>query len=138
MYIPKRALQILDTIHPGISHQYLKLKSEDSDGKRTAIVNNAQPPRDSDDQAPIPRQYLAPLEKEQKVTNANLATAADNDDSSNESDITHPDPEDQIEDQNDQVSRIIKALAALTDTCAAFLNVKCHYEYLDHLAYLFA
>jgi hypothetical protein len=29
-------------------------------------------------------------------------------------------------------------LAALTNTHAVFLNVKCHYEYLDCLAYLFA
>ena len=75
-----------------------------SDGKYTAIVNNAQPPRDSDNQAPIPRQYLAPLEKEQQTININLATAEDNDDTSNDSDVTHPDLEDQLKDQNDQVS----------------------------------
>ena len=138
MYIPRRALQLLDTIHPGISHQYLKLKSEDSDGKCTAIVNNAQPPRDPEDKAAIPRQYLAPLEKESKAINANMAMADDKDDASNDSEDTHPDPEDQIEDQTDQLSQIMKALAALTNTRAAFLNVKCHYEYLDHLAYLFA
>jgi hypothetical protein len=102
------------------------------------ILNNAQPPRDADKQVLIPRQYSAPLEKEQQAINAKLATADDNDDTSNDSDVTHPDPEDQIEDQNDQVSQLIRALAALSDSCTAFLNVKCHYEYLDHLAYLFA
>jgi hypothetical protein len=61
LYIPNKALQLLDTIHPGICQQYLKLKNEDSDGKHAAIVNNAQPPRDLDNQAPIPRQYSAPL-----------------------------------------------------------------------------
>ena len=73
----------------------------------TAIVNNAQPPpplRDLDNKVPIPRQYMAPLEKEQQTINVNLATAEDNDDTSNESEITHPDLEDQLEDQNEQVS----------------------------------
>ena len=82
----------------------MKHRNDNPDGKLTAILNNAQPPRDLDKQVSIPRQYLAPLEKEQKTINVNLATAEDNDDTSNESDITHPDPEDQLEDQNDQVS----------------------------------
>ena len=104
LYIPNKALQLLDTIHLGIYQQYLKLKNEDSDGKHAVIMNNAQPPRDSDNQAPIPKQYSAPLEKEQQAINANLATAEDKDDTSNDSDITHPDLEDQLEDQNEQVS----------------------------------
>jgi hypothetical protein len=101
-------------------------------------LNSTQPPKDAEKQLSLPRQYLAPLEKEPKAINANLAMADDKDDASNDSEDTHPDPEDQIEDQTDQLSQIIKALAALTNTHAVFLNVKCHYEYLDCLAYLFA
>ena len=138
LYIPPKALQLLDAIHPGIHQQYLKHKNEDPDGKVAAIVNNIQPPREPDNKAPIPRQYTAPLEKEQQTITANLATAEDNDDTSNESESTHPDLEDQLKDPNEQVSQLIRALAMLSSSCAAFLNVKCHYEYLDHLAYLFA
>ena len=111
------------------------------DGKLAVILNGTPPPKDAEKLISLPRQYLAPLEKEPKAINANVATADDKDDASNDSEDTHPDPEDQIEDQTDQLSRIMKALAALTETLhAAFLNVhvKCHYEYLDRLAYLFA
>ena len=119
----------------------MKHRNEDPDGKLTAILNNAQPPpppRDSDKKVPIPRQYTAPLEKEQHTININLATAEDNNDTSNELEITHSDLEDQLEDQNEQVSQLIQALAALSDMHAAFLNVKCLYEYLACLMYLFA
>ena len=110
LYIPSKALQLLEAIHPGIHQQYIKHRNEDPDGKLTVIVNNAQPPpppRDSDNKVPIPRQYMAPLEKEQQTITANLATAEDNDDTSNESESTHPDPEDQLEDPNEQVSQLI-------------------------------
>ena len=43
------------------------------------------------------------------------AGADDKDDASDDSDDTNTDLEDQIEDQTDQLSRIVKALAALTE-----------------------
>jgi hypothetical protein len=107
LFIPSKALQLLEAIQPGIHQQYMKHRNDNPDGKLTVILNNAQPPRDVDKQVSIPRQYSAPLEKEQKTININLATAEDNDNTSNESDVTHPDPEDQLKDLNDQVSQII-------------------------------
>ena len=101
LYIPSKVLQLLAAIYPGIRQQYMKHRNEDPDGMLTVIVNNDQPPpppRDLDNKVPIPRQYTAPLEKEQQTINANLATAEDNDDTSNELESTHPDPEDQLED----------------------------------------
>ena len=103
LFIPSKALQLLEAIHPGIHQQYMKHRNNDPDGKLAVILNNTQPPRDSDNKVPIPRQYTAPLEKEQQTINVNLATAEDNDDTSNELENTYPDLEDQLDNQNEQV-----------------------------------
>jgi hypothetical protein len=65
------------------------------------------------------------LEKETKTVNANLVTADDKDDASDDSDEMNTDPEDQIEDQMDQLSRIVKALAALTDSPRGISQCPC-------------
>ena len=54
LYIPPKALHLLEAIHPGIHQQYLKHKNEDPDGKVTAIMNNVQPLRQLDNNAQIP------------------------------------------------------------------------------------
>jgi hypothetical protein len=86
-------------------------------------MNNADPLQQAVNNATIPCQYSALLEKEQQTATANIATIGDSNDSSNESESTHPDPEDQLNDSNEQQNCLYNALVMLTAPCAAFLNV---------------
>jgi hypothetical protein len=100
-------MDLLKAIQPGICQEYLKHKADDPDGKVAAVMKN------------VPQQYLAPLKKStdaQKTTTAQLATAENNNNTSNESEDTHDDLDDQLKDPNEEVSKLLHALVTLSNS----------------------